>query len=71
VNVDFFIVIYFIVVYLQKSRFYFSDYLVAKGPVIHRLVGTRLVTVILTPVRTPEIWYFSKLLEKSKNFSDH
>ena len=47
VNVDFFIVIYFIVVYLQKSRFYFSDYLVAKGPVIHRLVGTRLVKFMM------------------------
>jgi hypothetical protein len=46
VNVDFFIVIYLIVAYLQKSRFCFSDYLVAKDPVIHRLVGTRLVTIL-------------------------
>jgi hypothetical protein len=44
VNIDFFIVIYLIVAYLQKSRFCFSDYLVAKGPVIHRLVGIRLVS---------------------------
>jgi hypothetical protein len=43
VNVDFLIVIYLIVTYLQKSRFCFSDYLVAKDPVIYRLVGTRLV----------------------------
>jgi hypothetical protein len=46
VNVDFFIVIYLIIAYLQKSRFCFSDYLVAKGPVIHRLVGIRLVTAL-------------------------
>jgi hypothetical protein len=52
VNVDFFIVIYLIVAYLQKSRFCFSDYLVAKGPVIHSLVGIRLV-ILQSPHPSP------------------
>jgi hypothetical protein len=39
VNIDSFIVIYLLVAQFEKLSFCFRGYLVAKGAVIHRLIG--------------------------------
>ena len=44
VNINSFIVIYLVVAQCEKLGFSFSGFLVAQGPVIHRLIGCRLVT---------------------------
>jgi hypothetical protein len=43
VNINSLIVIYLVVATFKELSFCFSGYLVAKGPVIHRLMGDRLV----------------------------
>jgi hypothetical protein len=44
VDINSFIVFYLVAAQYEKLSFSFSGFLVAKGPVIHRHVGDRLVT---------------------------
>jgi hypothetical protein len=46
VNINSLIVIYLVVAKFKELSFCFSGYLVAKGPVIHRLMGDRLVKLV-------------------------